>query len=227
MLARATSGLRLGADPALVWSEVARDDALAPLARAVSRSQQTGAPLAALLPRVADQARAEHRGRAEARIRTAAVRLTAPLGVAFLPAFVLLGVVPVVASWVGTLVSSRRPQAARVAASSPARRGPSRSLSSGCRSVRGSATVAGAPIREEGPVTRRLSARFVVPLRHRRSGRGSDAGAASAEYAVVTVAAAGLGGLLIKLLTSDWFMEILKTIFETIIRAALSFFGLG
>ena len=76
-------------------------------------------------------------------------------------------------------------------------------------------------------MTRRLSARFVVPLRHRMNGHGSDIGAASAEYAVVTVAAAGLGGLLIKLLTSDWFMEILKTIFETIIRAALSFFGLG
>jgi hypothetical protein len=56
---------------------------------------------------------------------------------------------------------------------------------------------------------------------------GSDTGAATAEYAVVTVAAAGLGGILIKMLTSDWFMEILKKIFETIIRAALSFFGLG
>jgi hypothetical protein len=69
----------------------------------VARSQQTGAPLSTLLPRVAEQARAAHRVRAEARIRTAAVRLTAPLGVAFLPAFVLLGVVPVVASWAGLL----------------------------------------------------------------------------------------------------------------------------
>lgn len=104
VLHRATAALRLGADPAAVWSEVATHDSLAPLARAVSRSQQTGAPLATLLPRVADQARAAHRVRVEARIRTAAVRLTAPLGVAFLPAFVLLGVVPVVASWVGALL---------------------------------------------------------------------------------------------------------------------------
>jgi Flp pilus assembly protein TadB len=101
---RAIAALRLGAEPATVWAEVAREDALAPLARAVARSQQTGAPLSSLLPRVADQARARHRARAEARIRTAAVRLTAPLGAAFLPAFVLLGVVPVVASWVGTLL---------------------------------------------------------------------------------------------------------------------------
>ncbi len=104
VLVRATNALRLGAEPAAVWAEVGSEPALAPLARAVARSQQTGAPMSSLLPRVADQARALHRVRAETRIRTAAVRLTAPLGAAFLPAFVLLGVVPVVASWVGTLL---------------------------------------------------------------------------------------------------------------------------
>ena len=76
-------------------------------------------------------------------------------------------------------------------------------------------------------MTRRLSARFVTPLRLRMRAHGSDLGAATAEYAVVTVAAAGLGGILIKLLTSDWFIEILKRILESVIRAALSFFGIG
>lgn len=66
-------------------------------------------------------------------------------------------------------------------------------------------------------MTRRLSARYVR----------SDSGAATAEYAVVTVAAAGLGGLLIKLLTSDWFLEIIKSILVWIIKAALSFFGVA
>lgn len=77
-------------------------------------------------------------------------------------------------------------------------------------------------------MTRRLTARFATPLR-RRSGlvRQGDTGAASAEYAVVTVAAAGLGGILIKLLTSDWFVDILKSLLEMIVRAALSFFGIG
>ena len=74
-------------------------------------------------------------------------------------------------------------------------------------------------------MTRRLSARFVRPLRHRAD--GTDTGAVSAEYAVVTVAAAGLGGVLIKLLTSDWFLEILKSILTWILKAALSFFGIG
>lgn len=68
-------------------------------------------------------------------------------------------------------------------------------------------------------MTRRTSARFLRPA--------DDTGAATAEYAVVTVAAAGLGGILIKILTSDWFQQILRTILETVIKAALSFFGIG
>jgi Flp pilus assembly protein TadB len=96
------ASLRLGADPEMAWA--ATDPALAGLARAVARSSQTGAPLADLLPRVAAEARAVHRAQAEARVRTASVRLTAPLGAAFLPAFVLLGVVPLVASWMAQLL---------------------------------------------------------------------------------------------------------------------------
>ena len=72
-------------------------------------------------------------------------------------------------------------------------------------------------------MTRRLSARYVTV----RQAQRPDTGAATAEYAVVTVAAAGLGGILIKLLTSDWFQDVIKTILETVIRAALSFFGIG
>jgi len=89
------------------------------------------------------------------------------------------------------------------------------------------ATVVGTRLREGFLVTRRLIARFLVPAAARRAAHRSDAGAATAEYAVVTVAAAGLGGILIKLLSSDWFLNILKMILEYIIRAALSFFGLG
>jgi Flp pilus assembly protein TadB len=104
VLLEAVAALRLGADPVAVWRRVAEVEGLSSLARAAARSQQTGAPLADLLPRVADQVRAEQRARVEARIRTAAVRLTAPLGAALLPAFFLLGVVPVVASWIGVLL---------------------------------------------------------------------------------------------------------------------------
>ena len=72
-------------------------------------------------------------------------------------------------------------------------------------------------------MTRRLSARYVTV----RRGLRSETGAATAEYAVVSIAAAGLGGILIKLLTSDWFTSILKTLLEKIIESALHFFGFG
>ena len=55
----------------------------------------------------------------------------------------------------------------------------------------------------------------------------TDTGAATAEYAVVSVAAAGLGGLLLKLLTSDWFGDILRQIFTAIITMFLNVIGLG
>ena len=48
----------------------------------------------------------------------------------------------------------------------------------------------------------------LVKLRH------DDAGLSTAEYAVGTVAVTGLGGLLIKLLTSSWFFELLQKIIE-------------
>ena len=39
-------------------------------------------------------------------------------------------------------------------------------------------------------------------------------GAVSAEYAAVTACGVGLGGVLLKLLTSDWGQSLLKTVFE-------------
>jgi hypothetical protein len=39
-------------------------------------------------------------------------------------------------------------------------------------------------------------------------------GLSTAEYAVGTVAVAGLGGVLVKLLTSDWALELLKRVIE-------------
>ena len=67
---------------------------------------------------------------------------------------------------------------------------------------------------------RRVAARLVALTKQ-------DRGAATAEYSVVSVAAAGLGGILIKLLTSDWFQEILKTILNWIVKIVLNFFGFG
>ena len=53
-----------------------------------------------------------------------------------------------------------------------------------------------------------------------------DTGAATAEYAVVSVAAAALAGLLLKILTSEWLRELLKTILEGILTMLLQAIGL-
>lgn len=96
--------LRLGAEPGTAWALAAADPALAPLAVAVSRALDSGAPLADALPAVADDLRDRRRTALEAAARQVGVRLTAPLGLAFLPAFVLLGVVPVIGALVSGLL---------------------------------------------------------------------------------------------------------------------------
>lgn len=46
----------------------------------------------------------------------------------------------------------------------------------------------------------------------------NQTGAVSAEYAAVTACGVGLGGILLKLLTSDWGQSMLKTIFEFFLK---------
>lgn len=64
--------------------------------------------------------------------------------------------------------------------------------------------------------------RLTQGLRDRlmRSRFGQDAGFTTAEYAIGTVAVAGLGGILIKILSSDLLRELLWSI----IRRALELF---
>ena len=43
-------------------------------------------------------------------------------------------------------------------------------------------------------------------------------GVTTAEYAVVTAAGCGFGGILIKLLTSDWGQDLIKKLFDFVLR---------
>lgn len=88
--------LRLGAEPAEAWRGVAEDGPLGPVAQAACRSADSGIRLARGLEQVAGEVRAEIRAAAQARAQRAGVLAMAPLGLCFLPAFVCLGVVPVV-----------------------------------------------------------------------------------------------------------------------------------
>jgi Flp pilus assembly protein TadB len=94
-----TVRLDLGADPVGVWRDVARrEGALAPLARTMARSLETGAPMADGLALLADDLRRRRRAALEQRARSVGVQAAAPLGLCFLPAFVLIGIVPSVVS---------------------------------------------------------------------------------------------------------------------------------
>lgn len=96
-LAGAAAQLTLGAPPEVCWEQLGAECVpLAPLAGCLVRTSTSGAPPATALIALAQAQRAAAGRVAHARVRRAGVLATAPLGVCFLPAFVLVGVVPVV-----------------------------------------------------------------------------------------------------------------------------------
>lgn len=103
-LESARRSLTLGRDPARVWREVAGRPGLAALGRTMARAVETGASVSDALHRLSEDLQAVARSESEARARTVGVRAAAPLGLCLLPAFVLVGVVPLVASTVGSLL---------------------------------------------------------------------------------------------------------------------------
>lgn len=97
--------LRLGADPVDAWGTPgADDDPLADFARAVRRSAKSGAPLSDTVAELATRRREEAEDRVAARIERAGVLVSGPLGLCFLPAFVCLGIVPVVIGLAGDVL---------------------------------------------------------------------------------------------------------------------------
>jgi pilus assembly protein TadC len=96
---RIVAGLqRLGAAPPAAWAGLAADPDLAAVGRAVSRSAESGSRLAAAFDRLAADRRSALGTAGLARARRAGVLAMAPLGLCFLPAFVCLGVVPIILS---------------------------------------------------------------------------------------------------------------------------------
>jgi Flp pilus assembly protein TadB len=96
-LGEISARLALGADPAREWARAAHDPQLAGLARAMQRSAESGAPLADGLTRLAQDLRRDRRTRSQIRARNVGVQAAGPLAACFLPAFMLIGVVPTVA----------------------------------------------------------------------------------------------------------------------------------
>ncbi len=102
-LAPVVDRARWGASGTESWATVANDEALAPLARAMVRSQTSGSSVVGAVERLADELERESMARAEDAARRVGVSAAVPLGVCLLPAFLLLGVVPTVASLFGAV----------------------------------------------------------------------------------------------------------------------------
>jgi pilus assembly protein TadC len=106
-LARVGAALGVGWPPAEAWRALGEGPGPAgAAARALTRSAEGGAPVAASVLRVAEDARRESAGRAERAARRAGVLAVGPLGLCFLPAFLLLGIVPAIVGLAGPLLSS-------------------------------------------------------------------------------------------------------------------------
>jgi pilus assembly protein TadC len=94
VLSRVAGLYRMGAEPRRAWADA--PDELAPLARVLVRAGESGSAAGPALRALAADARAASHGRIERDVRRAGVWVLAPLGLCFLPAFVCLGVVPLV-----------------------------------------------------------------------------------------------------------------------------------
>jgi len=104
-LRRTAELLVLGASPAQAWQPALECPATARLARSARRSGCGGGALADSLIRLAGQLRADTAEQSEAGAQRAGVLIAAPLGLCFLPAFLAIGVAPVLIGLAGGLVS--------------------------------------------------------------------------------------------------------------------------
>ncbi|AUS78585.1 type II secretion system protein [Actinoalloteichus sp. AHMU CJ021] len=95
-----------GEDAATAWRPARAQPELRELATAVRRSASAGSALAETAERLARESRAAALDTAEADAQRAGVLVAAPLALCFLPAFLLLGVVPVLVGLAADVLST-------------------------------------------------------------------------------------------------------------------------
>ncbi|MFI6941254.1 type II secretion system F family protein [Streptomyces sp. NPDC050418] len=103
-LAGVATELRLGGEPERCWGRLASIPEAGALARCLQRAWNSGAPAAEQVARVASDCRDRAARASVTRAHRAAVAVTAPVGLCFLPAFLVLGVVPVVVGLAGEIL---------------------------------------------------------------------------------------------------------------------------
>ena len=83
---------------------LADDAVLAPLARTFARAARSGSRVADAVDRLSTELALQARARREDRARSVGVRAALPLGLCLLPAFLLIGIVPLVAGLFASLL---------------------------------------------------------------------------------------------------------------------------
>jgi pilus assembly protein TadC len=108
VLKRAADLLALGAEPATAWSPPGGpgDRRLETLLRLARRSASSGSALADGVAELADQSRLDAGDAARAAAERASVLIAGPLGLCYLPAFICLGILPVVVGLAGDVLRS-------------------------------------------------------------------------------------------------------------------------
>jgi pilus assembly protein TadC len=103
-LDRVAGALGLGVAPVDAWRPLHDLPAGTRVAAAAVRSADSGAALAGALARLADDVRAARLATVEAAAHRAGVLVVLPLGLCFLPAFVVAGIVPVIVAVLGDVL---------------------------------------------------------------------------------------------------------------------------
>lgn len=104
LLTRTAAASGLGLEEGGAWASLAGHPVWGRVARDIARSARSGTALVEALRAHAERARQAERDRAIKEARTVGVRSVLPLMVCFLPAFVLIGVVPIIVGLLQDLI---------------------------------------------------------------------------------------------------------------------------
>jgi pilus assembly protein TadC len=103
VLVKLAARVRLGVEESQAWAEQADVPGWHQLADEVSRGVASGLALTTMLRSLGESARLAAQADAQQRARGVGVRSVLPLMLCFLPAFILLGIVPIIASVIAGL----------------------------------------------------------------------------------------------------------------------------
>ena len=95
--------LLLGAEPKQAWGVLVDDPQLGSCARAIARAQLEGRSLAVVVDRMITEVFEKTLTRSKERVKSLSVKLALPIGLCFLPSFLIGGIGPVIYSFFSSL----------------------------------------------------------------------------------------------------------------------------